>query len=410
MERHYVGSEIGQLRTVLLHRPRLSLQRLTPSNCQELLFDDVLCVERAVEEHNQFAQLLRDQNINVLLLSELLTETLENPHARKWLLEAQLSDYRLGPTFAQPLREWLGEMPADALSRYLTGGLTWQEIPESLILQRITPQAHSPFITRPLPNHLFTRDTSCWIYQGVSINPMAKAARQRETDNLRAIYRWHPLFQGNHYINYYGDEERRYDHATLEGGDVLVIGNGAVLIGLSERTTLQGVEFLATSLFQHHQANKIILVELPKHRSCMHLDTVMTHLDHDTFSIYPEVIQPNMPCWVLTPDGQGSITHQSPRPLVKILEEVLAVTEIRFITTGGDIFESEREQWNDANNVLTLRPGVVVGYDRNLRTNEKYDKAGITVLTIRGDELGRGRGGARCMSCPIERDGLEGNR
>ena len=410
MERHYVGSEIGQLKTVLLHRPRLSLERLTPSNCQELLFDDVLCVERAVEEHNQFAQLLRDQNINVLLLGELLTQTLHAPQAREWLLSAQISDYRLGPALAHPLREWLAELPAEQLSRYLTGGLTWQEVPETLLQQRIAAPPHSPFITRPLPNHLFTRDTSCWIYQGVSINPMAKPARQRETDNLRAIYRWHPLFQNNDYISYYGNEERHYDHATLEGGDVLVIGNGAVLIGLSERTTAQGVEFLAASLFRHQQATRVILVELPKHRSCMHLDTVMTHLDHDTFSIYPEVIQPDMPCWVLTPDGKDGLTRHTPQPLVAVLEKVLAVTEIRFITTGGDIFEAEREQWNDANNVLTLRPGVVVGYDRNLRTNEKYDKAGITVLTIRGDELGRGRGGARCMSCPLERDDLEGNR
>ena len=410
MERHYVGSEIGQLKTVLLHRPRLSLQRLTPSNCQELLFDDVLCVERAVEEHNQFAQLLRDENINVLLLGELLAETLQNTEARQWLLAAQLSDYRLGPALAHPLREWLSGLPADQLARYLTGGLTWQEVPDALLKQQVASPPLSPFITRPLPNHLFTRDTSCWIYQGVSINPMAKAARQRETDNLRAIYRWHPLFQDKGYINYFGDEERHYDNATLEGGDVLVIGKGAVLIGLSERTTAQGVEFLATSLFKHQQVSKVLLVELPKHRSCMHLDTVMTHLDHDTFSIYPEVIQPKMPCWVLTPDAKGGITRLASRPLVNVLEEVLAVTEIRFITTGGDPFEAEREQWNDANNVLTLRPGVVVGYDRNLRTNEKYDKAGIKILTIRGDELGRGRGGARCMSCPLERDDIEGHR
>ena len=408
MKRHYVGSEIGKLRTVMLHRPVLSLQRLTPSNCQELLFDDVLCVERAVKEHNQFAQLLRDQNIDVLLLGELLAETLQNTEARDWLLTTQLSDYRLGPSLAQPLREWLADLSAEQLSRYMTGGLTWQEIPETLLKSRNTSQIHSPFITRPLPNHLFTRDTSCWIYQGVSINPMAKTARQRETDNLRAIYRWHPLFQDNEYINYYGEEERHYDHATLEGGDVLVLGQGTVLIGLSERTTLQGVELLATSLFHHGQAKRIILVGLPKHRACMHLDTVMTHLDIDTFSIYPEVIQPDMPCWTLTPDGKGGIKHNSPRPLVTLLEEALSVTEIRFITTGGDVFEAEREQWNDANNVLTLRPGVVVGYDRNLSTNEKYDKAGIKILTIQGDELGRGRGGARCMSCPLERDDIAG--
>lgn len=406
MEKHYVGSEIGRLRSVLLHRPGLSLERLTPANCQDLLFDDVLSVRRAGEEHDKFADTLRQQGVEVLLLSELLTRTLDVPEAKQWLLNTQISDYRLGPCFANDIRGWLSQLPHRELSRHLTGGLTYDELPPEIshVTGRETDQ--DDFITRPLPNHLFTRDTSCWIYGGVSINPMAKVARQRETHNLRTIYRWHPAFADGNFIRYYGDDNRNYDHATLEGGDVLVIGRGTVLIGLSERTTAQGIEFLANALFTHHQADRVIVLELPRQRSCMHLDTVMTHLDIDTFSVYPQIVNDTMPCWTLTADGHGGLHRTPERHFRHAIEQALGLDQIRLITTGGDRFESEREQWNDANNVLTVRPGVVIGYERNDHTNEKYDKAGITVLPIAGDELGRGRGGARCMSCPLQRDDI----
>ncbi|EMJ2320522.1 arginine deiminase [Salmonella enterica] len=406
MERNFVGSETGQLRSVMLHCPDLSLKRLTPSNCHELLFDDVLSVERAVEEHNIFSDILRKQGVEVLLLTDLLAQTLDIHEAKSWLLNTQISDYRLGPGFAGDIRNYLAEMPHHQLAQYLTGGLTYGEIPFHIKSMVVDLHSENDFIMKPLPNHLFTRDTSCWIYNGVSINPMAKFARQRETNNLRAVYRWHPAFSGKEFIKYFGDENINYDHATLEGGDVLVIGRGAVLIGMSERTTPQGVEFLAASLFKHHQAKCVIAVELPKHRSCMHLDTVMTHIDVDTFSVYPEVIRKDVKCWTLTPDGRGGLARIQETTLLHAIEKALNITEVRLITTGGDAFEAEREQWNDANNVLTIRPGVVIGYDRNVWTNEKYDKAGITVLSVPGNELGRGRGGARCMSCPLERDGI----
>lgn len=406
MKRHYVGSEIGQLRSVMLHRPNLSLQRLTPSNCQDLLFDDVLSVEQAGKEHDIFSQTLRQQDIEVLLLTDLLTETLANPDAKDWLLNRQISDYRLGPQFAEEIREWLGELPHRQMARLMSGGLTYSEIPNTIHNMVVDTHSLNDFVIKPLPNHLFTRDTSCWIYNGVSLNPMAKEARKRETNNLRAIYRWHPVFTDNEFISYFGDEEFNYDHATLEGGDVLVIGRGAVLIGLSERTTPQGVEFLARSLFKHQQATKVIALELPKHRSCMHLDTVMTHIDFDTFSVYPEVVRDTTQCWTLTDDGHGGLHRTEEPQLVRAIGKALGIDDIKLITTGGDSFEAEREQWNDANNVLTIRPGVVIGYERNTWTNEKYDKAGITVLPIPGDELGRGRGGARCMSCPLERDDI----
>ncbi|MBY5948058.1 arginine deiminase [Photobacterium rosenbergii] len=406
MSKFYVGSEIGQLRRVLIHRPERALTHLTPSNCHDLLFDDVLAVERAGQEHDVFANTLREQGVEVMLLGDLLADTLEVPEAKDWLLKTQISDYRLGTAFANDVRCFLADLPSKELSSILLGGLSYAELPikSSSMMQGM----HEPtdFIIEPLPNHLFTRDTSCWVYGGVSINPMAKPARQRETNHVRAIYRWHPTFAGQDFIKYFGDEEKMYDNSTIEGGDVLVIGKGAVLIGMSERTTPQGVEQLASSLFKHGEAKQVIAMQLPKHRSCMHLDTVMTHMREDTFSVYPEVVRKDVQCWSLTGDESGAVKVKEEGYFVTAIEKALGVDKLNLITTGGDSFEAEREQWNDANNVLTVKPGVVIGYERNTYTNEKYDKAGITVLPIPGDELGRGRGGARCMSCPIERDGI----
>lgn len=406
MNKLYVGSEVGQLRRVLIHRPRRALTHLTPSNCHQLLFDDVLAVEKAGEEHDVFAKTLESQGVEVLLLTNLLAETLAIAEAKDWLLNTQVSDFRYGPTFANDVRCYLADLPNLELAKILTGGLSFGEMPleSSSMLQSLYKK--NDFIIDPLPNHLFTRDTSCWVYGGVSINPMAKVARQRETNHLRAIYRWHPSFAGQDFIKYFGDEPLAYDHSTIEGGDVLVIGKGAVLIGMSERTTPQGVEHLASSLFKHVQAKQVIALELPKDRSCMHLDTVMTHMREDTFSVYPNVIPDDVKCWSLTGDESGRVKATQQTSYISTIEKALHVDKLNLITTGGDNFEAEREQWNDANNVLTVKPGVVIGYERNTYTNEKYDKAGITVLPIPGDELGRGRGGARCMSCPIERDGI----
>lgn len=406
MSRLYVGSEVGQLRRVLLNRPERALTHLTPSNCQDLLFDDVLAVEAAGKEHDTFAQTLRNQNVEVLLLHDLLVETLAIKEAKEWLLTNQISDFRYGPTFAKDLRSYLSDMDNDHLATILLGGLAYSELP--IQSSSMLPKMHRPidFVIEPLPNHLFTRDTSCWVYGGVSLNPMMKAARQRETNHLRAIYRWHPTFAGSDFIKYFGDQDLHYDNANIEGGDVLVIGKGSVLIGMSERTTAQGVENLASNLFKSGQAKQVIALNLPKHRSCMHLDTVMTHIDIDTFSVYPEIINTNLETWSLTPNGENDMSVKQMPDYVSALETALDVDQLKLITTGGDNYEAEREQWNDANNVLTVKPGVVIGYERNVYTNEKYDKAGIEVLSIPGNELGRGRGGARCMSCPIERDGI----
>ena len=406
MSKLYVGSDVGQLRRVLLNRPERALTHLTPSNCHELLFDDVLAVEAAGEEHDKFAETLRSQDVEVLLLHDLLVETLAVDEAKTWLLNTQISDFRYGPTFAKDLRHYLSEMDNEHLATVLLGGLAYSELP--IQSSSMLPRMHRPldFVIEPLPNHLFTRDTSCWVYGGVSLNPMMKPARQRETNHLRAIYRWHPVFAGQDFIKYFGDEDLHYDNANIEGGDVLVIGKGAVLVGMSERTTAQGVENLAASLFKHGQAKQVIAIELPKHRSCMHLDTVMTHMDIDTFSVYPEIMRKDLNTWRLTPKDDGDMKVEKVPSFIHAIEEALGLDYLKIITTGGDSYEAEREQWNDANNVLTVKPGVVIGYERNVYTNEKYDKAGIKVLTIPGNELGRGRGGARCMSCPIERDGI----
>lgn len=406
MVKHYVGSEVGQLRSVLVHYDDLAFERLTPSNCHEMLFDDVLSVEKAKVEHNGFAELLKNEGVNVLFLNQLLAETLAIPEAKAWLLNTQLSDYRLGQSLATSIKHWLNELPNEQIAKYLTGGLAFNEIPEPFFKPLFDSYDYEHFILKPLPNHLFTRDTSCWVYNGVSVNPMAKDVRRRESNNLKAIYKWHPSFVEQNFHYYLGNENVNYDNATVEGGDVLVIGRGAVLIGLSERTTAEGVEALARSLFKTGQASKVVVFKLPEDRACMHLDTVLTQLDINVFSAYPAVINDNTRCWTLTQGLNDRLNIVEESGYKQALTKALQLDSIKIVTTGGDIYGQEREQWNDANNVLTIRPGVVVGYECNTLTNEKYREAGIEVLSFEGDQLGRGRGGARCMSCPIERDGI----
>jgi len=391
----------------MLHRPELSLERLTPSNCEGLLFDDVLRVEKAGREHDYFAQVLRDNQIEVYLLRNLLAETLEEKSVKQWVLDRQCSKYRLGPTLGYELREFLLELPPIELADLLLGGITASEFETKYVSLTRSMKSPTDFIIPPLPNHLFTRDTSCWIYNGVSVNPMAKPARRRETVHLRAIYNFHPMFKKSKFEFWFGNEDYNYDRATLEGGDVLVIGRGYVLIGMGERSSPQGVECLARNILKNGGAKQIIAVELPKARSAMHMDTVMTMLDHDCFTIYPDVVSDDMRYWILEHGKKEKVKMTAGTDkFFDYLAKVLEVDNLKLIPTGGNVYQREREQWNDANNVLTIRPGVVVGYERNNHTLENMDKAGIQVLTIPGDELGRGRGGARCMSCPIERDDI----
>ena len=407
MDRFYVGSEVGKLRKVLLHRPELSLKHLTPSNCASLLFDDVLRIEQAGKEHDAFQKVLTDNGVEVFLLTKLLAETLSYDNAKKWLLDHQINSYRFGESLAGEVRSYLQSLDNLTLAKHLTGGLTVAEMDCSCTSMTLAMMAPTDFVIEPIPNHLFTRDTSCWIYGGVSMNPMAKSARKRETVHMRAIYKFHPMFKNAEFLTYLGNEDISYDNATIEGGDVLVLGRGNVLVGMSERTTPQGVEQLTRALLKTGQAQKVIALQLPRARSCMHLDTVFTHMDIDCFTYYPDIMRAGIDCWELTLGKDESlVTTRVQDGFTKAIARALDVPELRLIPTGGDIFEAEREQWNDANNVLTIRPGVVVTYERNINTIRNMEEAGIKVLTIAGEELGRGRGGARCMSCPLLRDDI----
>ena len=399
----HVDSEVGRLRRVVLHRPGLELQRLTPANCSELLFDDVLWVKRARQEHDAFAQTLRDRGVEVLYLDELLGETLADDTARKWVIEHTVSEHELGPMLAPEVRDHLMTLDAPAMARGLIGGLLASDLPgrRGLAGAMLAP---TDLVLAPLPNHLFTRDTSCWIYGGVSLNPMAKTARRRETVHLEAIYRFHPTFAREGFERWFGGVDEQWGRATLEGGDVLVVGHGAVLIGMGERTTPFAVEQIAQRLFAHGAAKEIVAVELPRVRSYMHLDTVMTMIDRDAFLVYPGVVD-EARTWSIKPgDAPAELVVAHGPSLFDTLARALDLDSLRVFTTGGDAMEADREQWDDGNNVLAVEPGVVVAYDRNVDTNTKLRRAGIEVITIEGFELSRGRGGARCMSCPIERD------
>jgi arginine deiminase len=418
-----VHSEVGKLRKVIVHRPDLSLKRLTPNNHDELLFDDVLWVERAQWEHDQFVKAMFDRGIEVYHHVNLLSEALQaSDVGRKNVIDLVASEYTVGWSLVEEVREFLWKLKPDLLAKHLVGGLTVGEMGtmgfdlakyKQTSLGIAAMDDLSYFVIPPVPNSLFQRDPSCWIYNGVTVNPMFWPARRRESLNMLTIYRYHPMFQGANFEFWYPEQDQDgsfniqgFGKVSMEGGDVQPIGNGTVAIGMSERTQARMIELVAKSLFEKGGADRVIVAVMTKDRAHMHLDTVFTLLDRDIATAYNRVVN-NIRAVSLRPGkkpGDFHVTQE--KDFVSAVADALKVKQLNIVGTGGDEYQQQREQWDDANNTVALEPGVVISYERNTYTISKMRQAGVEVVAIAGFELGKGRGGGHCMTCPILRDSI----
>lgn len=402
---HYVDSEVGRLRAVLLHRPGPELARLTPRNSGSLLFDGIPWVARAQEEHEAFAAALRDNDVTVLYLGTLLSDVLALPQARAELTEAVLADVRLGDTLRRRVGDYLSYLDPEGLAGVLVAGLAHEELQPALGsragrrsgLVYALMDEHD-FVIDPLPNLLFTRDSSIWIRDHAAVASLAMPARRRETTLLQAIYRHHPRFGGTPLVY-----QPELEH--VEGGDVLLLAPGVVAVGVGERTTPAGAERLARRLFDAALAHTVLVVPIAQDRATMHLDTVCTMVDIDTVVMYPHVAE-SLVAYEVTvgsePDADPRVGE--PVPFLIAAAKAIGVDELRVINTGLDPVTAAREQWDDGNNTLAVAPRRCVAYERNTETNVQLERAGIEVIPIPASELSTGRGGPRCMSCPLVRD------
>jgi arginine deiminase len=393
-----VDSEVGRLHTVLLHRPGAELARLTPRNNDSLLFDGIPWVGRAQEEHDAFAERLREHGVQVLYLTDLLTDVLAFEAARTELTDAVLADIRLGDTLRRRVRDHLGYLDPPGLARVLIAGLAHEELTSgSGLVYRMMDRLD--FVVDPLPNLLFTRDSSVWLRDRVAVTSLAMNARRRETSITHAIYVHHPRFAG---------VATAYDPwlEPLEGGDILLLAPGVVAVGVGERTTPAGAERLARALLGPQPlAHTVLAVPIAQQRATMHLDTVCTMVDVDTVLMYPNVAD-DLVAYTLTP-GEPEPEMTGPEPFLQAAAKAMGIGRLRMIHTGLDSVTAEREQWDDGNNTLAIGPRLCVAYERNVETNAQLERAGIEVIRIAGSELGSGRGGPRCMSCPISREPLD---
>jgi arginine deiminase len=399
-----VSSEVGRLRTVMLHRPGPELSRLTPRNNDRLLFDGIPWVERAQTEHDGFASALRSRGVEVLYLTDLLREAIDVAEARELAVGAALADPALGDDLRLLMRGLFADLDTAALTTALTAGLRQDEVATlagAPVAGLVAALAGSDdFVIDPLPNLLFTRDSSAWVGDQVAVTSLAMPARRRETSLTEVIYRHHPRFVGT---------ELAYERALepVEGGDVLLLGPGVVAVGTGERTTPAGVEQLAHRLLSRGLAHTVLAVPIAQERATMHLDTVCTMVDVDAMVMYPALAATLEALPMTLPSGDGAALQIGPRqPFLRAAAEAMGIAELRVLDTGLDPVTAEREQWDDGNNTLCIAPRVAVAYERNTQTNARLESAGIEVVAISGSELGSGRGGPRCMSCPIDRDPL----